>query len=175
MVADFDCFRSTSFTLLLVFCKRDSDWRRIVLCFRIIFLPLSYRIYCWHGPSCCHLPLGLSFWWRVLSISHFIKPCSCSLVFRSWLESWPEFAITSLKRLQKWRIKSQSLRRLPQPHRFLWRTNQWYDSGLTHSLVARGIVLPIATERVQSDLEPNQLFVNASSEAKWKLVLCIRR
>ena len=40
------------------------------------------------------------------------------------------------------------------------------DSSLTHSLVARGIVLPIATERVQSDLEPNQLFGNASSKAK---------
>ncbi len=81
MVADFDCFpRSTSFTLLLVFA------REILIEEGLFFIlglfsacVLSDLLLTW--TILLSFALGIVFWWQVLSISHFIKPCSCSFSF----------------------------------------------------------------------------------------------
>ncbi len=94
------------FTLLLVFAREVPSWRELFFCFELLLL-LSYRIY-WHGPSCCHCPWD-SFGGRCCLYPISSSTCSCSLVFRSWLESWYGIRYHLFKEIAKWRIKSRKL------------------------------------------------------------------
>lgn len=121
--------------LLLLYCLffyRDSDWRRIVLCFRIGLLLFYQFIVGWTILS---LPLGLSF-----GGGCHLYPVSSSLASALYFQSWLEFDPINYH-LFKVEIEDQSqkLTRIHQPSLLMVETN---DSGLTHSLVAR-IVLQL--------------------------------
>ena len=163
MVADFDCFRSPLFTLLLVFAREiliEEGLFFVLGLFSAIVLSdllltwtilLSFALGLSFGGGCCLYPISS----LVLAFSF---PILIGILTRIRYHLFKEIA----------KVKDQ------EPEAYADYRNRIASYGGQTNDTIQALLIHWSHEelffqlqpRVQSDLEPNQLFVNASSEAK---------